>query len=1424
MDISSTSFANSFESSPITSLTFISQDVGDYGQLAALTTAQTKTFLLNPAMDEVQQISQVLARYSHLDSVNIVSHGDTGTLRLGKTLLNAETLQNFQQDLQNWSKALTEQGDILFYGCNVAQTEQGKSLLQNIAHLTQAEVAASTDLTGSRALGGNWDLEYRTGLIEATSPFQTAVENSYGSVLCMECENLVPLTSVTNTVIKNGSWFDPTIWQNGVIPTNGSRVYIPDGFTVTYDAESTARLQTLRVDGTLQFATDKNTKMLIDTFVVMETGHLFIGTQANPMQADKTANIIFTGGVSIDDSRRQSTDPKKMGLGLVSDGQVRIYGADKLDYTSLQGDALKGSKELLLSLPSGATTPQGWKVGDRLVLGGTSYNSSGSNSNNSRYQDEVLTITAINGNRISFTNNDITSGDNTVLRFNHLRPSQFVNDYNLKLYVANTTRNVVFQSELGLATPIKERGHVMFMDNPDVVVENAGFYNLGRTDKTKAIDDTATNFNGTPGTGTNPRGRYALHFHHVGAGDINGTPAIAEGNAIVGSPGWGIVHHDSHLNLDHNVVFDVAGAGISAEAGTEIGSWTNNLVIKMTGDGNPGLDQSNMDRSLNFDHGFEGDGYMVYSAGTGLVNANNIAISVDGSAIEFMNNRAGIREFSQFPIASMPDNLKFLGQDGRTAVELKNLPLQQFSGLEAYNTRYGISPYKVFNNPDGQMTFSAPDESTGYEFRSVVRDFRLWGVFERGLWLSYTPLIDFINNPGYGLIAGTRGSISGISGNSDSISNLYQNVRIDGFSYAVHTPREGQSFAPVSVPWLGSRLVNSSFTNNGYAFSNQGGKQLPDGTEVFSDYFQIVNTTISTSTLTTNAAPTANFSTTSIGGYAVNFNAGSSFDSDVTSSSSLSNRAIVSYGWDFNNDGQIDKFGKEVDFLFNSAGSRSVTLTVWDGYGKTGTVTKTVNVASAPYVNAVLDSDFSKTSDFIRPGSNLYEGQGMVFSSAGADYAWLADSQWQRSNGKALLTNTTSGQSPLFGQVIRDESLHVGQQSFSIDVKNTEGNSTLNKVTVRVWGVNGQFAWNAQGPSRFSYLPMTSTKLLEQNVGGSTFDWKTFKWNVNLGSGYEYLLVQVTAQNFNTGGGDFLSLDNLKLDAPTPVVTNDLSYAVVTSASAIAEGNSGSQTVTFTVSRTGGIQNASSVAYSIGGTATSGSDYSNIGGTSGATGLTGTINFAANETSKTITLNVVGDTIVESNETIQVTLSNGTAPNGLATLTTPSATTTITNDDSTTATSESVFSSTSVPANPDTTDGSGSAGDYELGMVFQATRSGQIQAIRYYKSPSETGTHIGRIWSSTGQLLATVTFTNETASGWQQQTLSTPLTIAANTTYIVSVNANSYYADTINGFMNPIISGDLIASNGLYNPLPGVLPNQSWSNSNYYRDVLFAPL
>lgn len=109
--------------------------------------------------------------------------------------------------------------------------------------------------------------------------------------------------------------------------------------------------------------------------------------------------------------------------------------------------------------------------------------------------------------------------------------------------------------------------------------------------------------------------------------------------------------------------------------------------------------------------------------------------------------------------------------------------------------------------------------------------------------------------------------------------------------------------------------------------------------------------------------------------------------------------------------------------------------------------------------------------------------------------------------------------------------------------------------------------------------------------------------------------------------------------------------------------------------------------------------------------------------------------------------------------------------------SQTLFTS-QAPTSANATDGV----PYELGMKFKSTKAGNILAIRYFKAASDTGTHVGKIWSATGTLLASVTFTGETASGWQEQTLTAPVAILVNTVYMVSVNITSHFPITTNAF------------------------------------------
>lgn len=151
------------------------------------------------------------------------------------------------------------------------------------------------------------------------------------------------------------------------------------------------------------------------------------------------------------------------------------------------------------------------------------------------------------------------------------------------------------------------------------------------------------------------------------------------------------------------------------------------------------------------------------------------------------------------------------------------------------------------------------------------------------------------------------------------------------------------------------------------------------------------------------------------------------------------------------------------------------------------------------------------------------------------------------------------------------------------------------------------------------------------------------------------------------------------------------------------------------------------------------------------------------------------------------------------------------------------------PANPTPTSPNLSDGTpLELGVKFKSTTDGAICGIRFYKGTSNTGTHLGRLWTSTGTMLATATFTGETASGWQQVLFSSPVEITADTTYVASYSSpTGGFAANTDYFATNLISGNLYAysnaetGNGVFLDGTG-FPTITYSSSNYWVDVIYA--
>jgi hypothetical protein len=144
----------------------------------------------------------------------------------------------------------------------------------------------------------------------------------------------------------------------------------------------------------------------------------------------------------------------------------------------------------------------------------------------------------------------------------------------------------------------------------------------------------------------------------------------------------------------------------------------------------------------------------------------------------------------------------------------------------------------------------------------------------------------------------------------------------------------------------------------------------------------------------------------------------------------------------------------------------------------------------------------------------------------------------------------------------------------------------------------------------------------------------------------------------------------------------------------------------------------------------------------------------------------------------------------------------------------------------------GDSGDHqavEVGTRLQISQRGWILAVRFWKSPANTGAHVGSFWSNKGRLIGRVTFTNETASGWQEADFASPIWVVPGT-YVVSYHTNvGDYSDDTGYFAGHAVGPQGLTAvadgqggpNSVYAYGASAFPTHSWKSSNYWVDVVF---
>ncbi|MBD0258469.1 MAG: RICIN domain-containing protein, partial [Cytophagales bacterium] len=474
--------------------------------------------------------------------------------------------------------------------------------------------------------------------------------------------NLTPVSSATHTASADGNWTSGATWNTGTVPGAGSRVVIPAGRTVTYNSTSTANVSWVRVEGTFRFSTTQSTVLNVETIVTTPTGYYEQGTSASPIPAAYTSVITFTDNGAL-------TDTYKLARGLIAHGKTRIHGASLTAFLKTTGGLAAGATQATL-----ASVPSNWKVGDQVAITGMRL----SGGNPFFPQDEIKTISAISGSTVTF-NSGLT----------HMRKVDFAT-WGVFPYVANTTRNIQYKS--ANTSDHSRKGHVMFMHNPDVDVRYAGFYDLGRTRKDIPVTDSET---ASLPTGDNPRGKYSLHFHRTGHKNASLAPAYVVGCAVVNSPGWGYVNHDSYVNFEDNVSYNVSGAHYVLENGAERGAFRRNIAIRAPGGSNRHI----KDGTTNHDLAHGGEGF--WFQGGNYIAENNVASGcLDGGFTWFArSNGTHNGSDNQFVPASLLLDPAQAG--GRPGYYSSDVPIMSHKNNTALGCYYGMISIDVEINGVG---------------------------------------------------------------------------------------------------------------------------------------------------------------------------------------------------------------------------------------------------------------------------------------------------------------------------------------------------------------------------------------------------------------------------------------------------------------------------------------------------------------------------------------------------------------------------------------------------------------------------------------------------------------------------------------------------------------------------------------------------
>ncbi|PXW89991.1 cadherin domain-containing protein, partial [Nitrosomonas sp. Nm84] len=213
---------------PANEIIFVDTRVENYETLLAEIDPNIQVVLLNSQKDGVKQMADYLTQHQSVEAIHIISHGSSGSLQLGTGSLTFNSMtQQYAAEMAVIKQALSEQADILIYGCDFAEGQAGQDAATLLSQLTGADVAASTDDTGYAGLGGDWDLELQTGTIKTHLAINYDVQADWDGLLSLTASGGETRVNTTTTGTQTHNFFGNDYTPDSVaMDANGNFVSV----------------------------------------------------------------------------------------------------------------------------------------------------------------------------------------------------------------------------------------------------------------------------------------------------------------------------------------------------------------------------------------------------------------------------------------------------------------------------------------------------------------------------------------------------------------------------------------------------------------------------------------------------------------------------------------------------------------------------------------------------------------------------------------------------------------------------------------------------------------------------------------------------------------------------------------------------------------------------------------------------------------------------------------------------------------------------------------------------------------------------------------------------------------------------------------------------------------------------------------------